>query len=156
MIAFDIDGTLTDATTTWLGPETGWTQTYSTRDGEALLRAQRAGLHTVPISRNKTQAARIRMELLRMPLEWLGLADKVAALEEVLARYGVAPNEVLFIGDGPEDADLFRRVGFGCAVADAHPDALAAAHYVTLRPGGGRAMEEVVEMVLAAQTEERA
>ena len=35
LVAFDIDGTLTDATTRWAGESIGWVQRYSVRDGEA-------------------------------------------------------------------------------------------------------------------------
>ena len=50
---------------------------------------------------------------------------------------------VLFVGDGREDADVFEKVGLGCAVRDAHPVALAAAHVVLESRGGDRVMEEI-------------
>ena len=49
LLAFDIDGTLTDATTWWGGPELGWLQRYSVRDGEALLRIKKR-IPVVPLS----------------------------------------------------------------------------------------------------------
>ena len=60
LIAFDIDGTLTDATTWWGGLERGWLQRYSVRDGEALLRL-RAERYVLPLSRNRTVSAAERM-----------------------------------------------------------------------------------------------
>jgi 3-deoxy-D-manno-octulosonate 8-phosphate phosphatase (KDO 8-P phosphatase) len=81
IVAFDIDGTLTDGTTSYLGPDHGWSQTYSTRDGEAIIHMIRLGLVVVPVSRNRTKSARTRMEGLKLPIEFLGVDDKVAAIE---------------------------------------------------------------------------
>jgi 3-deoxy-D-manno-octulosonate 8-phosphate phosphatase (KDO 8-P phosphatase) len=43
------------------------------------------------------------------------------------------------------------RSGLAVAVADATPDTLAAAHYVTTLPGGAGAVREVCELILKAQ-----
>ncbi|MGH1343977.1 MAG: HAD hydrolase family protein [Nannocystales bacterium] len=142
LLAFDIDGTLTDATTWWGGPELGWLQRYSVRDGEALLRIKRR-IPTVPLSRNKTLAARVRMEGLGMDTRWVGTSDKIASLEEICDAFGVTPERVCHIGDGPDDADVFEAVGYGVAVADAHPIALEAAAVVLDAAGGARAIEEL-------------
>jgi 3-deoxy-D-manno-octulosonate 8-phosphate phosphatase (KDO 8-P phosphatase) len=151
VVAFDIDGTLTDARTTWLGPDVGYTQTYSTRDGEALLHLVRSGIAVLPLSRNLTESARARMKALALPLDFLGVSDKLAALPE-LARKAERPlARVLYVGDGREDAAVFREVGLGCAVRDAHPLAIAAAHVVLESRGGERAMEEISLRIDAAR-----
>lgn len=146
LLAFDIDGTLTDATTWWAGEAVGWTQRYSVRDGEAMLRMAKT-LPVVPLSRNKTEAARRRMEGLRRDLRWLGVTDKLAALDEICTAYAIKPEHVVFVGDGPDDAAVFAQVGLGLAVADAHPTALASAHRVLERRGGERVME-AIELML--------
>jgi YrbI family 3-deoxy-D-manno-octulosonate 8-phosphate phosphatase len=151
LFAFDIDGTLTDGTTTWLGPEVGWTQTYSVRDGEAILRLKRLGMPVVPLSRNRTRCARTRMEALRLRLDWLGVEDKIAALDGLAAAHAVPKGRICFIGDGLEDAAVFALVGCPCAVADAHPLALAAAAHVTAARGGHRAIEELSDLIIAAK-----
>lgn len=151
LFAFDIDGTLTDGRTTWLGPEVGWTQIYSVRDGEAILRMKRMGLPVVPLSRNRTLCARTRMEGLGLPLDWLGTADKVEAIHAISARFEVPLDRVCFVGDGLEDAGVFALVGCACAVADAHPGALAAARYVTRARGGDRVVEEIEARIAASR-----
>jgi 3-deoxy-D-manno-octulosonate 8-phosphate phosphatase (KDO 8-P phosphatase) len=143
LVTFDIDGTLTDATTWWAGEAVGWVQRYSVRDGEALLRLARAGVRTIPLSRNATEVARRRMEHLRCDTRWLGVGDKLAALADILAQHGVAAEHVLHVGDGIDDAPVFEQVGVGVAVADAHPGALAAATWILQARGGERAIEEL-------------
>lgn len=147
LLTFDIDGTLTDATTWWAGEAAGWVQRYSVRDGEALLRLG-AVLPVVALSRNKTAAARRRVELLRCATDWVGVDDKIAAIEQICARYEVAPERVLHVGDGRDDAVVFERVGVGVAVADAHPLALRSAHVVLDVIGGARVIE-TLELLLA-------
>jgi 3-deoxy-D-manno-octulosonate 8-phosphate phosphatase (KDO 8-P phosphatase) len=142
LIAFDIDGTLTDATTWWGGPERGWLQRYSVRDGEALLRLK-SERHVLPLSRNRTASASERMAGLGLDARWLGVSDKLGSLRQICGEYQVDRAEICFVGDGPDDAAVFAEVGLGLAVADAHPDALAAAHVVLAARGGERAIEEV-------------
>lgn len=142
LLAFDIDGTLTDATTWWGGERTGWVQRYSVRDGEALLRL-RADRYVLPLSRNRTRAAAERIEGLGLDARWLGVRDKVAAIPKICFEYQVRREQIAFVGDGPDDAVVFPHVGIGYAVADAHPEALAAAHTVLDAKGGERAIEEI-------------
>ena len=55
------------------------------------------------------------------------------------------------VGDDTPDAPILRVAGLAIAVADAHPDALAAAHLVTARPGGHGAVREVCDWLLEAR-----
>lgn len=152
LLTFDIDGTLTDATTWWAGEGAGWVQRYSVRDGEALLRMARAGLPVVPLSRNKTEAARRRVEHLRCDPRWLGVTDKIAALDQIRAAFGgVAAARVLHVGDGIDDAPVFAAAGIGAAVADAHPAALRAADLVCRAAGGARVIEELEQRLITAK-----
>jgi len=147
LLAFDIDGTLTDGTTWWGGEQRGWLQRYSVRDGEAILRLKYR-VPVLPLSRNKTLAARVRMEGLGLDTRWLGVNDKIPALLALCEAYEVPLEKVAFLGDGPDDALVFARVGLGCAVADAHPTALEAAHVVLRSAGGARVMEEFEALTL--------
>lgn len=142
LLAFDIDGTLTDATTWWGGEARGWLQRYSVRDGEALLRL-RADRHVLPLSRNKTASAAERMSGLGFDGRWLGVSDKVGSVRQICREYQVDTEAIAFVGDGPDDAAVFEHVGLGYAVADAHPQARAAAHVVLDSRGGQRVIEEI-------------
>ncbi|MFO0633200.1 MAG: hypothetical protein U0168_10145 [Nannocystaceae bacterium] len=88
LVAFDIDGTLTDASTWWAGEATGWVQRYSVRDGEAILRLA-ARMPVLPLSRNQTAAARERISPLRLDARWLGVRDKLEALPQICREYAI-------------------------------------------------------------------
>jgi hypothetical protein len=53
--------------------------------------------------------------------------SKATAVAELAARYGAGPESVLAFGDMPNDLPLMSWAGHSCAVANAHPDVLAAA-----------------------------
>ncbi len=53
--------------------------------------------------------------------------SKATAVAELAASYGVGPSSVVAFGDMPNDLPLLCWAGTSCAVANAHPDVLAAA-----------------------------
>lgn len=70
--------------------------------------------------------------------------SKGSALRTVCAALGVRPEEVVAVGDNPNDLEMLQAAGLGVAVAGAHPAVLAAADYVT-QGGAGEAIVEVVD-----------
>src|SRR5258707_386915 len=60
------------------------------------------------------------------------------------------PDEVAYMGDDLTDLVVMRRVGFAIAVANARPEVMREAHYVTERSGGEGAVREVIEIILDA------
>jgi hydroxymethylpyrimidine pyrophosphatase-like HAD family hydrolase len=56
---------------------------------------------------------------------------KAVALAEFAAHRGVVAGDVVAFGDMPNDLPMFTWVGHAVAVANAHPDVLAAADEVT-------------------------
>lgn len=58
--------------------------------------------------------------------------SKAWGLARLCAKLGIAQGEVLAFGDAPNDAELLAWAGRGVAVANAEPEALAAADEVTL------------------------
>lgn len=57
-------------------------------------------------------------------------ASKANALRLVAEGYGVAMEEVLAVGDAPNDVEMLREAGISVAVGNAHPLAKAAARWV--------------------------
>jgi hydroxymethylpyrimidine pyrophosphatase-like HAD family hydrolase len=56
--------------------------------------------------------------------------SKATVVEELAASYGIGPESVIAFGDMPNDLPLLTWAGTSCAVANAHPDVLAAATHV--------------------------
>ena len=86
---------------------------------------------------------------MHLPRRVLGRIDKEDALRELLAEAGVPAEAVVYIGDDVTDLPALRMVGLGVAVADAVDEVLAAADWVTRRPGGRGAVREVCDAIMA-------
>lgn len=75
---------------------------------------------------------------------------KATGLAEVAARHGIAPADVVAIGDMPNDVPMIEWAGRGYAVANAHPAALAAADEVVGR-NDDDAVAVLIDSLLAAR-----
>ncbi len=73
--------------------------------------------------------------------------SKATGLRVLCRVLGVAAEEVVAVGDNPNDLEMVREAGLGIAVANAHPALKRAAQFVT-RSGGGEAISEVVRRFL--------
>ena len=72
-------------------------------------------------------------------------ASKASALAWLCERRGIAASEVAAFGDMPNDLPMLRWAGLGHAVANAHPEVLAAAQHVV-----GHHAEDGVALALEA------
>ncbi len=70
--------------------------------------------------------------------------SKGTALRTVCAALGVRLEEMVAVGDNPNDVEMLQAAGLGVAVANAHPQVREVAGYVT-RARWGEALVEVVE-----------
>ena len=150
LLLMDCDGVLTDGRITLL--ENGDEQkSFHTRDGHGIVLLHRAGLSSGIISGRTSSLVERRARELGMRYIRQGTWDKIKDFEELLAEAGVTDHEVAFVGDDVTDIPLMQRSALAVAVADAAPETLAAAHYVTQLPGGHGAVREVTELILKAQ-----
>lgn len=82
--------------------------------------------------------------------EYLEFSDptvnKATALQVVAERLGIGREEIVFFGDGDNDAELLRWAGLGVAMPHSRPMALAAADIV-----GPEALEENAVAAAVAQ-----
>ena len=60
----------------------------------------------------------------------LGIS-KATGVEEIARPLGIGDGEVVAFGDMPNDVPMLLRAGHGVAMANAHPEAVAAANEVT-------------------------
>lgn len=57
--------------------------------------------------------------------------SKWSAIKSILCEFGISPNEVIAIGDGPNDIEMLRHAGIGVAMGNASEMVKAAANLVT-------------------------
>ncbi len=134
LLVLDVDGVLTDGRL-WFGAGGEQMKAFHVRDGLGIKQLQRAGIGVAVISGRRSAAVTARMLELGVTEVVQGAADKEAELNALLARTGVTAERAACLVDDLPDLPMMRMVGLPAAVADAHPQVLAAARHVTTLPG---------------------
>ena len=150
LLILDVDGVLTDGRL-YFDAKGETLKVFHVRDGHGLKMAQRAGIEVAFVSGRRSDAAYHRAKELGISRFHEGVRDKVAVMAEIMAAMRIQPAEVAAVGDDLVDLPLMARVGLSVAVADAVPEVVAAAHWVTSLPGGRGAVREVCDLLLKAQ-----
>lgn len=151
LLVLDVDGTLTDGAL-YFGAGGETLKVFHVRDGHGVKLLQAIGITVAVISGRRHPAVVKRCKDLGIRHVIQGAADKSRALDRLLTRLKLRPDQVACIGDDTPDIPLFSRVAFAVAVADSHPLALAAAHRVTTLPGGRGAVREACDWLLDARS----
>jgi len=153
-LVLDVDGVLTEGEIAYArtgGERHAEFKSFHVRDGSALKRWHAAGKHSAVVTGRTTPLVAARAAELGVHRVVQGASDKAATFEALLREYGLAAPAFCYVGDDVPDVPVLRQVGLAVAVADAGPEARAAAHYITLAPGGRGAVAEVVSLLLGCQ-----
>jgi Cof subfamily protein (haloacid dehalogenase superfamily) len=76
--------------------------------------------------------------------------SKASTLAELVAQRGLSPSEVVAFGDMPNDLPMLRWAGIGYAMADGHPEVIAAADAVA-PPCIEDGVAQILEQILAGR-----
>ena len=150
LLILDVDGVLTDGRL-YFDAKGEALKVFHVRDGHGIKLAQRAGIEVALLSGRRSDAAYHRARELGINRFHEGLRDKVAVLEEIMAAMGIEAFQAAMVGDDLVDLPIMSRAGLAVAVADAVPEVLAAAHWVTSLPGGHGAVRQVCDLLIKAQ-----
>ena len=161
VLIFDVDGVLTDGQLFFI-PETRPARPdgkqhglevkgFTAHDGLGITLARLGGLRVGLITKRESATVAIRAQDLRLEFVYQGQSNKMAAVDDILARAGITLDELAYVGDDVVDLPVMRACGLAIATANARPQALAAAHYITPNPGGRGAGRDAIDFILAAQ-----
>jgi 3-deoxy-D-manno-octulosonate 8-phosphate phosphatase (KDO 8-P phosphatase) len=150
LFAMDVDGVLTDGTVS-ISSNGIESKRFSILDGMGIVRLHKASIVVAWISGRQSGATTARAIELRVPHVIQGRTDKLAALQELSTRLGLAAAQVCYMGDDDIDAPAIAWAGVGAAPPGAMAAALAAAAFVPVRAAGHGAVREVCEQILASR-----
>jgi 3-deoxy-D-manno-octulosonate 8-phosphate phosphatase (KDO 8-P phosphatase) len=150
LLVLDVDGTMTDGRL-YFGPRGEAFKVFHVRDGQGIKRLDAAGVQVAVISGRTSKMVSVRCRELGVEHVIQGSEDKVRAFEKLRKRLKIEASESACVGDDAVDVPLMKVVKLAFAVADAHRDALRAAHVVTSLPGGQGAVREVCDYLLDAR-----
>lgn len=150
LILVDVDGVLTDGSIVF-DNEGIEIKRFHIRDGMGVRLWQKAGGRFGIITGRNSHIVNLRAGELGIEIVRQGTEMKLTAAREILAEWGLTPEQLCYVGDDLPDMSAVRFAGLGVAVNDACEEVRQAADYVTSAAGGHGAVREVVELILKAQ-----
>ena len=107
----------------------------------------RGGIVFALISGERNALVERYAEKMKIANVFQGCKDKEAALRSFAESQKLPLENICFMGDDLNDLAAMKIAGFSAAPADAHEAAIAAATYVTQRPGGRGAVRELLDFL---------
>ncbi len=150
LLVLDVDGVLTDGRL-WFGPDGELVKSFHVRDGVGIKALLGAGVEVAIISGRRSLAVERRATELGLRHVRQGCDNKAEALRALIAELSVHTDAIACVGDDTPDLPMMALVALPIAVADAHPDVLAAARHVTRAAGGAGAVREICDLLLDAR-----
>lgn len=154
VLIFDVDGVLTDGQIFVIpGPDGHGIEAkgFAAHDGLGISLARLGGLRIGIITKRQSQTVAIRANDLKLEFVYQGQSHKMNAINEILAKAGITIDQLAYVGDDIIDLPVMRACGLSIATANAREQVKAAAHFITLNPGGSGAGRDAVDFILTAQ-----
>lgn len=151
-VALDVDGVLTDGAF-WWGPGGEEWKRFHFADVMGLALAGKAGLILTLISGEATPQVDRYASKMGIRDVFAGCKDKAAAFREFAKRRTLDLNEIAFMGDDVNDLPALRIAGVAAAPANARPEVLEMADFVSSREGGNGAVRDFIDAILAAKAD---
>ena len=141
----DVDGTLTDGCI-YMGTEGEAMKAFNCQDGYGIAQIlPKLGIVPVIITGRSSKIVEQRASELKITHLHQGVADKLSKLKEVAAEFGVAADEIAYIGDDLNDLECIRYCGLTACPADAVPAIQETVQFVCNRTGGNGAVREFID-----------
>ncbi|MFP5491034.1 MAG: KdsC family phosphatase [Bacteriovoracia bacterium] len=148
---FDVDGILTDAKVYYDGAEMGFNRTFCVYDGYGMKLLMSAGIKVGIITGGNSLGVQKRVEQLGLDFSYAGNEDKREAFKDLIKRYNVKPDEILYMGDELFDIPLLKAAGFSATVPSAGLEVREIVDYITERTSGDGCAREVIDLLRYAQ-----
>lgn len=144
----DVDGVLTDGTLNYFGSEE--MKSFSVLDGFGIALAKQAGWKVALVTARggptvERRATELGVELVS------GERSKGVAFTRLCEAWGMAANEVAYIGDDWLDLPALTVAGLAATVPNAAAAVRYRAHWCASVNGGNGAVRELIESILRVQ-----
>ena len=147
ILLLDVDGVLTDGGIILIGGDLE-AKRFDVQDGMGIGMLRSAGILIGIVTSRTSQVVQRRAEELSIEELFQGVRHKPEVLDSLLAKYGIEPCQVGFVGDDLQDIPLIRLIGLPIAVQNAAPEVKENCIYVTESSGGHGAVREIAEWLL--------
>ena len=150
LVAFDIDGVMTDGTL-FFGDDGQEYKGFNSLDGHGLKMLKGSGLTLAIITGRSSRVVEHRAKNLGIDILHQAAHDKLAVYEALCQSLNIACDATAYMGDDVVDLPVMRRAGLAITVPAAPDLVKAHSHYTTVREAGRGAVREACEMLMRAQ-----
>lgn len=147
---FDVDGVLSHHDMN-LSPEGELIRTSCAKDGYAIMYSVKKGYIVAVISGGGAPGIRERLEKLGIKDIYLKVPNKVEALDEIIRKYELQKDEILYMGDDIPDYNVMTMVGVPVCPLDACEEIKSISRYISDTEGGNGCVRDVISQVLKAR-----
>jgi len=150
LLLLDVDGVMTDGKI-HIDDRGVETKAFDVTDGHGLKMLQRIGVVVGIVTGRESAVVLHRAKELGIEEVRQGAKDKLAVVRDILARRGLAPERVAFMGDDIVDLPVMLQVGLAATVPGAASYVRERAQWIAARPGGAGAVRELCEAIIQAK-----
>ncbi len=150
LIAFDVDGVMTDGTL-FLADDGQEFKGFNSLDGHGLKMLKGSGVQLAIITGRSSRVVEHRARNLGIEIIHQGAHDKLAVYESLCRDLKLAHDTTAYMGDDVVDLPVMRRSGLAISVPAAPELVKAHSHLVTTRQAGHGAVREACEFLMRAQ-----
>lgn len=150
LIAFDVDGILTDGGL-YLADSGEEFKRFNSLDGHGMKMLRASGVELAIITGRTSRCVELRAKNLGIARLYQGVEDKWGAMQALLAELNLTADAAAYMGDDVVDLPVMRRVGLCISVPNAPQVVRDHAHYLTQREAGYGAVRETCELIMSAQ-----
>jgi 3-deoxy-D-manno-octulosonate 8-phosphate phosphatase (KDO 8-P phosphatase) len=146
---FDVDGVFTDGKVYLINDDV--VRALNSKDGYAIQYATKLGYKIFIITGGNSQQVKDRLLNLGVNEVHLAVKRKLECYDNILLRFQLSPEEVLYMGDDIPDIPVLKKVGVSTCPQDACSDVKMLVDYQSHRNGGFGCVRDVIEQTLRLQ-----
>ena len=150
LIAFDVDGVMTDGTL-FMSDDGQEFKGFNSLDGHGLKMLKGSGVELAIITGRRSRVVEHRAKNLGIEIIHQGAHDKLAVYEALCREFNLPCEATAFMGDDVVDLPVMRRAGLAITVPAAAELVKAHSHLITARAAGHGAVREACEFLMRAQ-----
>ena len=147
---FDVDGVFSENIV--LHTNGDLMRYMNVKDGFAVKTAVDKGFIVAIITGGNSDSVKSRFNGLGVTDIYLKSHDKMDDFTDFYMKYGLKPEQILYMGDDIPDYEPMKASGLATCPADAVEEILNVAHYVSDKEGGKGCVRDVIEQVMRAQS----
>jgi 3-deoxy-D-manno-octulosonate 8-phosphate phosphatase (KDO 8-P phosphatase) len=150
LVAFDVDGVLTDGGL-YLSDSGEEFKRFNSLDGHGIKMLKASGVEVAIITGRTSRCVELRAKNLGIDHVYQGVERKLDAMVTLLNHLKLSRDAAAYMGDDVVDLCVMRHVGLAISVPQSPQLVREHSDYVTRASGGHGAVREACELIMSAQ-----